>query len=141
MEWTKRTANTSCRVTAPTVYVTEGFKVWKGKYYVFSIITSANEWHLERLSDNTIVYSAKTAKECMKECENWHVRHRWLTLTREELLKELEENGVDSAFTLLTMYGRGNYEGSDEEYELISKVFEKAEEEITNPSLKGAVPC
>ena len=52
--------------TAVTMYVTDGYKIWKGKYRVYSSIFSANEWHLQRTSDGMVLYSAKTAKECME---------------------------------------------------------------------------
>lgn len=55
--------------TAVTVYVTEGYRIWKGRYRVFSAIYSANEWHLERLSDHRIIWSEKTAKACMENAE------------------------------------------------------------------------
>ena len=56
--------------TAETAYVTEGFRIWKGKYRVFSVIYSANEWHLERLSDHKILFGARTAKECKEALDH-----------------------------------------------------------------------
>lgn len=68
-EWIKK-ADENHSHTASTMYEKEGFRVWKGKYRVFSCIYSANEWHLERKSDHKIAYSAKTAKECRKVLDN-----------------------------------------------------------------------
>lgn len=50
--------------SAATMYTAGDFRIWKGKYRVFSAIWSADEWHLERVSDRKILFSAKTAKEC-----------------------------------------------------------------------------
>ena len=72
--WVKE-KDTNLDHTAMTKYVTDGFVVWKGKYRVFSSIYSANEWHLQRLSDRMVVWSAKTAKECMEMLE---CRRDWL---------------------------------------------------------------
>lgn len=58
------------RHTAMTKYETDGFVLWKGKYQVFSCLYSANKWHLERLSDRKILFSAKTAKECKATFDN-----------------------------------------------------------------------
>lgn len=52
--------------TAMTMYTTDGYKIWKGKFHVYSVIYSANEWHLQRNSDGKVLYSARTAKECME---------------------------------------------------------------------------
>lgn len=68
-EWIKKADENHSR-TASTMYEKEGFRVWKGKYRVFSCIYSADEWHLERKSDHKIAYSAKTAKECRKVLDN-----------------------------------------------------------------------
>ena len=55
---------------ATTVYVREGYTIGKGRYCIFSVIYSAVAWHLRRLSDNKVIYSAKTAKECMEAFDN-----------------------------------------------------------------------
>ena len=55
--------------SASTVYSCEGYRIWKGKYCVFSAIYSADEWHLQRTSDRKVIYSARTAKECMEAFE------------------------------------------------------------------------
>ncbi len=70
----KKTEDTNYRHTAVTMYETDGFRVWKGKYRVFDTIYSANEWHLERLSDHRILHSGRTAKECMGVLE-YSIRH------------------------------------------------------------------
>ena len=62
--------------TAETMYVTDGYKIWKGKYNVFSVIMSANEWHLQRVSDGKVLYSARTAKECKSKFE-WAISRGW----------------------------------------------------------------
>ena len=75
VNWTKeKETRTGWEYTASTRYRTDGFLVWKGKYRVFSIIHSADEWHLERLSDHRILHSGRTAKECMGVLE-WAVRN------------------------------------------------------------------
>lgn len=74
MNWTKR-KDTNTNHTGGTLNECDGFRIWKGKYRVYSTIYSANEWHLERLSDRMIVYSANTAKECK---ENFEYRKDWL---------------------------------------------------------------
>ena len=68
-EWIKK-VDEDYHHTASTMYEKEGFKVWKGKYRVFSCIYSADEWHLERKSDHKVAYSAKTAKECRTVLDN-----------------------------------------------------------------------
>ena len=68
MKW-KQIKDNSIHHTAETMYITDGYKIWKGKYRIFSCIYSANEWHLERLSDHRILWSAKTAKECKENFE------------------------------------------------------------------------
>ena len=73
MKWTK-TEDTNIHHTAMTIYETDGFRVWRGKYQVFDCLYSANEWHLERLSDHRILHSGKTAKECMGTLE-YAIRH------------------------------------------------------------------
>lgn len=60
--------------TASTLYVTDGYKIWKGKRRIFSIIYSADKWHLVRTKDNYEVHSGKTAKECMG-CVEYAIKH------------------------------------------------------------------
>lgn len=52
------------RCTASTKYEADGFRIWKGKIWLGSCFWSADEWHLERMSDHKILHSARTAKEC-----------------------------------------------------------------------------
>lgn len=56
--------------TALTMYEKDGFRVWKGKRRIYSVIYSANKWHLERLSDHMVLYSAETAKRCRTTYDN-----------------------------------------------------------------------
>lgn len=64
-EFTKRKdERRGWQFTASTMYERDGFRIWKGKYKVISVIYSANEWHLERLADHKMIFSAKTAKAC-----------------------------------------------------------------------------
>ncbi len=73
VEW-KKIKDTNTKHTAATKYETDGFVIWKGRYRVFSSIYSANEWHLERLSDHRMMHSCRTAKECMDVLE-YEIRH------------------------------------------------------------------
>ena len=68
VEW-KQIKDDDRHHTAETMYVTDGYIIWKGKYRIYSTIYSSNAWHLERLSDHRIIWSALTAKECKENFE------------------------------------------------------------------------
>lgn len=63
INWTAK-PETDHTHTASTKYEAENFIIWKGKKRVFSVIYSANEWHLIRKSDGQELHFGKTAKEC-----------------------------------------------------------------------------
>lgn len=70
MKWSKsKDTRIGWQYTGATIYEADGFRIWKGKYRIVSVIYSADKWHLERMSDHKIVYSARTAKECMAAYE------------------------------------------------------------------------
>lgn len=69
MNWEKK-RDTNYRHTAVTMYEKDGYRIWKGKRWIISIIYSANKWHLERLSDHKVIWSDKTAKACMENFDN-----------------------------------------------------------------------
>lgn len=69
MKWEKQ-RDENINHTAMTMYVADGYRVWKGKRRIYSAIYSADEWHLERTSDHKVLYSAKTAKACMEEASS-----------------------------------------------------------------------
>lgn len=75
MNWEKK-PDTDRWHTAMTMYVADGYRIWKGKYRVRACIYTANEWHLQRVSDGRVLYSAKTAKEC-KEKFDWATSRGW----------------------------------------------------------------
>lgn len=50
--------------TAMTMYIADGYRIWKGKRRINNTIYSSDEWHLERISDRKVLWNAKTAKEC-----------------------------------------------------------------------------
>lgn len=60
----KKVRDDNINHSATTMYVVDGYRIWKGRYRVYSAIYSSDEWHLERVSDRKILWSAKTAKEC-----------------------------------------------------------------------------
>lgn len=66
----ERKADTDSRHTAATMYEKDGFRVWKGKRKIYSVIYSADKWHLERITDHEVLYSAGTAKECREAYDN-----------------------------------------------------------------------
>ena len=67
--WNKTKTNDFCNYSAATIYNYGDYTIWRGKYCVFSAIYSADEWHLQRTSDRKVIYSARTAKECMEAFE------------------------------------------------------------------------
>lgn len=78
--------------TAATKYESDDFVIWKGKYRVFSVIYSADQWHLERLSDHRIMHSCRTAKECMGVLE-YEIR-RGTNINDPDMISFLCPNGV-----------------------------------------------
>lgn len=69
MNWTKKVEERHHPYTAPTVFETDGYRVWKGRRNIVSCIYSGDYWHLERRTDHRVVYSARTAKACMEKLE------------------------------------------------------------------------
>lgn len=71
MNWEKQKVNcgVSYGLSASTIYCVDGYRIWKGKYCVVGCIYSADEWHLQRMSDKKIIFSARTAKECKEAFE------------------------------------------------------------------------
>lgn len=63
----ERDERTGWQYTAATIYKTNGYRIWKGKYRVVSCLYSADKWHIEREADHKIIWSANTAKQCKKD--------------------------------------------------------------------------
>jgi len=60
---------------AATMYVTDGYKIWKGRTFYYGMMFPS-KWHLERVSDGKLIWDDRTAKAVMENFEYAVMQHK-----------------------------------------------------------------